>query len=304
MASLFTLYKNAINALVSYAEVDLGSGSDGTPRRLPRSAPSDEAGASLFVPANPGHVTLDAQGAGLATDAKLELIRALLAAPLGVSAQSLPLPTGAATQATLDAVRALLAGTLGISAAALPLPAGAATDAKLEAVRALLAAPSLPTGAATQTTLEALRALVAGTLTVSVANEIEIKNDAGSPVPVMARNGMVKTMTVVTLPAYAAGGTVVTTAQDGTSTNATVAANTAVTLLPANTSRRNFRIMNIGTGIAHYGYASAVAPSKGWPVASASTVGDQGGGDEDTAPSTGAIYGVSSAGTTLVIIEG
>lgn len=118
-------------------------------------------GTPLLTAANPGHVTLDAQGAGLASDAKLELVRALLAGTVGVSAASLPLPTGAATDAKLEALRALLAGTLGVSAQSLPLP----------------------TGAATETTLEALRALVAGTLTVSVANEIEIKNDAGSPLP-------------------------------------------------------------------------------------------------------------------------
>lgn len=182
MASLFTLYKNVIGALVAYAEVDLGAGSDGTPRRLPRSAPSDETGASLFNSANPGHVTLDAQAAGLASEAKLELIRALLAGTVGISAQSLPLPAGAATDAKVEAVRALLAGTLGISAASLPLPAGAATDAKVEAVRALLA----------------------GTLTVSVANEIEIKNDAGNPVLMKGVPGVTPTQSYVAVPLYSA----------------------------------------------------------------------------------------------------
>ena len=65
--------------------------------------------------------------AGLASDAVLAAVRDRL--PAG----------GVASEAKLESVRALLAGSLAVSAVALPLPAGAATDAKSEAIRALLA---------------------------------------------------------------------------------------------------------------------------------------------------------------------
>lgn len=88
-----------------------------------------------------------------------------------VTASSLPLPFGAATDAKLEAVRALLAATIAVSVASLPLPAGAATDVKLEALRALLAGTitvsaaslPLPTGAATATAQAATTAAVAAT---------------------------------------------------------------------------------------------------------------------------------------------
>jgi len=102
----------------------------------------NELASTLAVSDSTSHTTLasilTALGP-LATDSRLEAVRALLAGTLAVSATSLPLPSGAATDVKLEAVRALLAGTLAVSAASLPLPSGAATDAKLEAVRALLA---------------------------------------------------------------------------------------------------------------------------------------------------------------------
>lgn len=108
----------------------------------------DELASTLAVSDSTSHTTLASiltALSPLATDAKLEAVRALLAGTLNVSgpltdtqlraaavaisAASLPLPSGAATDAKLEAVRALLAGTLAISAASLPLPSGAATSA-------------------------------------------------------------------------------------------------------------------------------------------------------------------------------
>jgi hypothetical protein len=129
--------------------------------------------------------------------------------------------------------------------------------------------------------------------------------DAPAPVQTVAvAGGLVKTMKTLTLPAYASGGTVTTVAQDGTSSTATVAANTSVQLLAANGRRRNFRVENIGLNKATYGYGSGVSPSAGWVVSGAGSAGEQGGSDEDQAPHTGAIYGVSASGTTLVLVEG
>lgn len=131
----------------------------------------DLNGVPLGTSSNPLYMSMP----GAATDARLEAVRALLAAALNVN-----LPTGAATDAKVEAVRALLAGGLNInnwpvvqaiSALALPLPTGAATDAKLEALRLLLAGPlttNLPAGAATDTKLEAVRALLAAPLSTNL----------------------------------------------------------------------------------------------------------------------------------------
>jgi hypothetical protein len=160
--------------------------------------PSHDAAVLAAIEALfPGTGTLPA---GAATDAKLELIRALLAGPLTVG-----LPTGAATSAKQDAASTLLtaiatalAGTLAVSANALPLPAGAATQATLASLLAkTIAAPAteakqdasntslasivtalaatlsvsatslpLPTGAATQATLAQVATALAATLNV------------------------------------------------------------------------------------------------------------------------------------------
>lgn len=85
------------------------------------------------------------------TDAQLR------ASPVGVSASSLPLPTGAATEATLSSIDtktpALVTGrvpvdgsgvTQPISAASLPLPTGAATEATLGLIAAAIGEEAQP----------------------------------------------------------------------------------------------------------------------------------------------------------------
>ncbi|GEP00618.1 hypothetical protein [Methylobacterium haplocladii] len=147
-----TVYKNALGAPVIYADADLGLDPSGVPIRAPRSVPSTEAGASLFTQATPGHVTLDAQTAGLATAAgqasALAVLQAL-ATEAGIEAAL------ATLLAKNEQVRALLAGTLAVTAPAgqrIPVDVGGATIH------------------------------VDGNITV--ANQVEISNDTGNPVPV------------------------------------------------------------------------------------------------------------------------
>ncbi|GBU17206.1 MULTISPECIES: hypothetical protein [Methylobacterium] len=64
---------------------------------------------------------------------QLQAIADRLAATLAVSASALPLPTGAATNAKLEELRALLAATLTVA-----LPSGAATAARQDAAAAVL----------------------------------------------------------------------------------------------------------------------------------------------------------------------
>jgi len=89
-------------------------------------------------------------------DSKVLTDAQLRAAPVPVSAASLPLPTGAATQATLASIDGkvltdtqLRASPVPVSAASLPLPSGAATEATLANV---------------QTAVDALNARTAGSL--------------------------------------------------------------------------------------------------------------------------------------------
>ena len=89
----------------------------------------DELASTLAVSDSTSHTTLasilTALGP-LATDAKLEAVRALLAGTLAMSAESLPLPSGAATSANQTTANTSLANiltALGLLATAAQLPA-------------------------------------------------------------------------------------------------------------------------------------------------------------------------------------
>ena len=89
----------------------------------------DELASTLAVSDSASHTTLasilTALGP-LATDAKLEAVRALLAGTLAMSAESLPLPSGAATSANQTTANTSLANiltALGLLATAAQLPA-------------------------------------------------------------------------------------------------------------------------------------------------------------------------------------
>lgn len=92
-----------------------------------------------------------------------------------------------------------------------------------------------------------------------------------------------------------------------TQTVVTLAAATNTQLLAANASRRYLLIVNIGTGDAWLAFGSTAAvAATGYPLPAAAAAGGQGGGyscDASTVPS-GAIQAISTAGTTLVVLEG
>ena len=203
----------------------------------------------------------------------------------------------------LGAVTLTVTGTATVAGAQPIVPPGAG-DATVATATALDAPVYLDVGPTPDPTVEPRRLVVPGRpLRLQVAVGDRFSAILASDVPTTA-GGLAKTLRVVTLPAYAAGGAVTTVAPDGSSGTATVAANQAVQLLPANPSRRSLRIMNADANRATYGFAAWTAPGKGWPLAPASSPGDQGGGDDDGVPHTGAIYAASAAGTTLVVMEG
>lgn len=134
--------------------------------------------------------------------------------PIPVSAASLPLPAGAATsanQATANASLSSLDGkvpanltvtatrllvdnsgvTQPISASALPLPAGAATSANQSTANSSLSSidgklPALTAGNRVPVDIGGNGSITITSGTITVSNEVEIKNDIGSPVPISA----------------------------------------------------------------------------------------------------------------------
>lgn len=82
--------------------------------------------------------------------------------------------------------------------------------------------------------------------------------------------------------------------------------------LPAGASTQVFTpgyrlrgIVNIGTGLATITAVSPAVANQGWPLAAASAAGDQGGGlsfDNGVRPAA-PLYAISTAGTTLVVLE-
>jgi hypothetical protein len=143
----------------------------------------------------------------LATEAKLEAIRLLLAGTVDIEAAALPLPAGAATSAKQDAAAALLTSIDGHVDGVETLLGPLATEAKLEAVRALLAGAAtavkqdtmhadllsidghvdgiegLLGGLATEGKLEAVRTLLAGTLLVDGSAHNQPITAAALPLP-------------------------------------------------------------------------------------------------------------------------
>lgn len=106
---------------------------------------------------------------------------------------------------------------------------------------------------------------------------------SGNPVPVTVRGGTTCTLAVVTLTA-----------------------GVATQIAAANANRRALGVANIGTGLAAMAYANTVTVGAGWPLAAAGSLGDQGGGYEwaPQAVHTGAVWAISTAGTTLAVMEG
>jgi hypothetical protein len=76
------------------------------------------------------------------------------------------------------------------------------------------------------------------------------------------------------------------------------------TVASAWSGRKVLRIINIGINPATLGTVATVAAGDGWPLDPAGAVGGQGGGiDFEEAPDA-VIYAISTAGTTLCVMEG
>lgn len=91
-------------------------------------------------------------------------------------------------------------------------------------------------------------------------------------------------------------------------TNITLSAGVASgAIVPASTARVSLTIQNTGTGSATIGFGSAPTAGLGLSLDPASAAAGQGGSrvwdGSDRVPSD-AIYAISTAGTTLTIIEG
>lgn len=78
------------------------------------------------------------------------------------------------------------------------------------------------------------------------------------------------------------------------------------TIVAANPLRKYLAIINIGTGLATLAFDAAATAGSGWPLSEAASAGEQGGAIifEASAMPLNAIHAISTAGTTLVVIEG
>lgn len=86
----------------------------------------------------------------------------------------------------------------------------------------------------------------------------------------------------------------------------TLPAGTATQLVAANANRRYLALSNIGTGLGTVGFANTITAGNGWPLAAAASAGAAGGNFTFHPESvhTGAVWGVSAAGTTVAVLEG
>ncbi|RVT95268.1 hypothetical protein EOD42_16930 [Rhodovarius crocodyli] len=79
-----------------------------------------------------------------------------------------------------------------------------------------------------------------------------------------------------------------------------------VTLLCADAVRNYLTVVNIDVNDASMSDSSSVTAGSGWPLPAASNAGGQGGGYEWSASQTprGALYGISTVGTRICVMEG
>lgn len=87
----------------------------------------------------------------------------------------------------------------------------------------------------------------------------------------------------------------------------TLPAGTAVQIVGRNHLRRFLGVQNIGTGHATIGFSASVTAANGWAIGAALVLGQQGGSltlgvgefiHHDP------VWAISTAGTTLVVLEG
>ena len=86
----------------------------------------------------------------------------------------------------------------------------------------------------------------------------------------------------------------------------TLTANTDAKIVSANANRRYLAICNIGTNVAALAFDVAAVAAQGWPLAAAPVAGEQGGTliFEASGVPLQAVHAISTAGTTLIVMEG
>ena len=86
----------------------------------------------------------------------------------------------------------------------------------------------------------------------------------------------------------------------------TLTATVDATIVAANSNRKYLAIININTGLATLAFDTAAVAGQGWPLSAAASAGDQGGAVvfEASAITQQAVHAISTAGTTLVVLEG
>lgn len=86
----------------------------------------------------------------------------------------------------------------------------------------------------------------------------------------------------------------------------TLTAATDTPLVVFNPMRKYLAIANIGTGLATLGFDAVAVANSGYPMSPAASLGAQGGGlvwEAGAVPFNG-IHAISTAGTTIVVLEG
>lgn len=183
---------------------------------------------------------------------------AVLAAIQALLPGSGELPAGAATDAKLELIRLLLAGVLNVSVSASALPAGAATQATLASVLAkMIATP------ATEGKQDAMITALAATLKVQtptpagvVAGQVALTASTGStnrlqlPANALVNGIVIKAAATNTAPILI-GGATVTTATDGTGAGYPIAPGEAMSFAVANASA--LYLISSAAGVAYFG---------------------------------------------------
>ena len=91
-----------------------------------------------------------------------------------------------------------------------------------------------------------------------------------------------------------------------TQTVQTLTATIDKTLVAVNPNRKYLAIANIGTGLVSLAFDTAAVAGSGWPIAPAAGAGQQGGEMvwEASSITTQAVHAISTAGSTVVVLEG
>ena len=86
----------------------------------------------------------------------------------------------------------------------------------------------------------------------------------------------------------------------------TLTATVDAVLVAANPNRKYLALCNVNTGLVTLAFDKAAVAGSGWPLGEAGSAGDQGGAIvfESSGVTTQAVHGISTAGSTVVVLEG